>query len=573
MTVAAQTFTGAYDSFGRYRLKLTMDETAVNTSGNSSSGTATLVLEGAGGYDFNGWTTSGSISVNGYVILSWNDVRPSGSWSGSVTLATDSWTATHNTNGSKTVAVSASFNATGTPDSYGPGSVISVSGNYVLTDIARVPTAPPQATAANVTADSADLSWGASTFYGSTPDYAYYLSKVSDFASLVTSGWQGNDRTKTYTGLDRGTTYYHRNRAKDSEGTSAYSTARSFTTLHTVPDKPATPVIGTVTSSSVAVDTTDPAYVGAAVTGREVELRQGTTVIQTKTTADPTFTGVPRNAEYTVRFRVQNAIGWGPWSNDAPVTIPGTPPSAPSGYAVTNIAATSAMVLTGSIADNGGAVPTQMRVKVSTTASDAGLVQTVTNTEYAPTRIVGLNENTVYYVAAAAYNTAIGGGWGPYGSWVSFTTKNNVPNGPTGLSFTGITGTTATLQWTAPSDLNGSTILNSVILIATNPSMTANARTINVPAGSLSQVIDSLTPGTQYWVYVWTESNNGLGSYSAQATFTTTGGGGISSGVYYDVPGVGIRFCEVWYEPPVGGVPKRCEVYYDVAGVPKLVIA
>jgi len=568
MTVAAQTFTGAYDSFGRYRLKLTIDETAVNTSGNSSSGTWTLTLEGVGGYDFNGWSTSGSVTINGGSVASWNEVRPSGSWSGSVTLANGSWSAGHTTNGTKTIAVSASFNATGTPDSYGPGSVISVSGNYALTDIARVPTTPPQATVSNLTTTGATLSWGASTFYGTTPDYAYYLSKVADFATLVTSGWQGNDRTKDYT-LERGTTYYHRNRAKDSEGTSGYSTARSFTTPHTKPDKPIAPSVGSITQTSASVNTTDPAYVGAAVTGRETQVLLNGVVVFTATTSDPTFSSLTRSRNYTTRFRVQNAIDWSDWSNETAFSTPGAPPSAPTGYTVTDIASTTAKVSTGTIADNGGVAPSKTRIKLSTTASDAGLLQTITLDQWAPVRLKGLAENTPYYVAEAAYNDAISGGWGPYGAWVPFTTLNTVPNQPT-LSVSGSPGsTTATLQWTMPSDLNGTTITGWVLRVANDLALTVNVRDIFVPAGSLSQVVDLLVAGTQYYAEVWSQTGAGNGSTSNVLGFVTSGGAGAGSGVWIDVAGTP-KFAEVWLD--VGGVPKLCEVWIDVAGTPKKAI-
>jgi hypothetical protein len=572
MTVAAQTFTGAYDSFGRYRLKVTLDETSVNTAGNSSSGTVVLTLEGAGGYDFNGFTTSGSLVVNGVTIYSWNEVRPSGSWSGSVTLVTGSWTAAHTTNGTKTIAVSASFDARGTPDSYGPGSVISVSGNYTLTNITRLPTAPSGLVVSNLTSTGARLDWGASTSYGTIDEgYGQYLALDEDFTTYAKPAtWLGNQRYYVYSNLKRGTEHFFRTRYGDTEGIGPYSGIKSFTTPHEKPDKPVAPSVSGITQTTANINTTDPAYVGAGVTGRETQIRNGTTVVKTYTSSDPAATGLPRNTALNVRFRVENAIGWSDWSDDTDFQTPGAPPSAPTNYNVSEIAATSALVSTGLIADNGGVVPSQIRVKVSTTASDSGLIQTNTMAQWGPLRVTGLTEGTQYYVAEAAYNDAVSGGWGPYGAWVPFTTLTTVPHPPTSLAFGSITNNTATATWAAPADLNGATIESYRLVIATDLAMTANVREIIVPDTSLSQVVDALTAGTQYYGRIYTMTDMGRGSIGGRVAFTTTGGSGTTSGVYIDVAGVP-KFAEVWLD--VAGVPKKCEVWVDVAGTPKLCVA
>jgi len=64
-------------------------------------------------------------------------------------------------------------------------------------------------------------------------------------------------------------------------------------------------------------------------------------------------------------------------------------------------------------------------------------------------------------------------------------------------------------------------------------------------------------------------TSNGLGSSSAVVSFATTGGGGVTSGIWLDVAGVP-KFSEVWLD--VAGVPKLCEVWLDVAGVPKMLV-
>ena len=441
-------------------------------------------------------------------------------------------------------------------------------GNF--TDYARPPGAPGANVVSNLTSTGFKVSWGAASSVVTPLDYGQYLALDSGFATYaVTATWLASGvREYTYTGLQRGTDHWFRTRARSSEGSGAYNTAVKITTPHTVPDKPATPVLSSVTQNSAVIATTPPAYVGAGVTAREVRIQLNGVTVETKTTEDPTFTGLTRNSAYKVSYRVQNAIGWSSWSNEVDVQTPGTVPSAPTSYAAYDIASTSAMVSTGTIADNGGAVPSQARVKVSTTQSDVGLVQTVTSPEWAPIRLSGLTKNTQYWVAEAAYNTAAGGGWGAYGAWVPLLTRDNVPNGPV-VTSSAIGGTVATLQWAAPTALNGAVVDEYHVLIAKNASLTDSPREFVVNSSTFAQVVDLLTPGTPYWAVVWTTTNNGRGSTSAIHTFTTTGGGGSTSGVWLDVAGTP-KFCQVWLD--VGGVPKLCEVWLDVAGVPKKLI-
>jgi len=479
----------------------------------------------------------------------------------------------HAANGQLSGTVTVAVNGVGISGSSDFDTPVSGSLNFSngngFTNYTRLPGAPGLPVVSNLEATSCKFSWAAASSPVAITDYGQYLAKNADFTVMHTPAtWIGTAREFTYSNLSRGTEYWFRTRARSSEGTGPYTTAVKITTPHTVPDKPPTPSVGSITSTSAQVNTTDPAYVGAGVTGRETQVREGTTVVATSTSADPTFNSLLRSKNYTVRYRVRNAVGWSEWSNNKAFQTPGTPPSAPAGYTVTEIAATTVKVTTGTIADNGGAVPSQIRVKVSTTASDMGLVDTITQEQWAPIVIPGLSENTNYYVAEAAFNTAIGGGWGEYGPWVPFSTINTVPTPPQNLDVDDITETTATATWVAPDDLNGSVISYYVLLVADDPALTQNLRTINVGSGT-SQVIDNLTGAKSYYVRVYSMTNNGRGSISGLVSFTTEGGGGSSSGIYIDVGGTP-KFAEVWID--IEGVPKLCEVWIDVAGTPKLCV-
>ena len=544
------------------RMYTTISDDSAN---NRSSVTVRLQARKTNGFTSQG-NRQGSINIGGDVASMSGNIAVGSDW---VTLGSNQKWVSHTSDGkgvAQAITIS-SARVVGSSDwdTNVNGSATLEVNNF--TDYTRVPGAPGANSISDLTPTGFKMSWGAASNPFGSIEYAQYLGADSGFSVYaVPTSWIGSARAYTYSGLKRGTSYWFRSRARNPDGNGSYNTATKITTPHTVPDKPPTPSVQSATQNSVTINTTDPTYVGAGVTAREIELRQGTTVVQTKTTADPVFSGLVRNGSYTARFRVQNAEGWSAWSNDAAVQLPGQPPSAPTNYIVYDIAATSATVSTGTIADNGGAAPSRVRAKISTTQSDTGLVGTVENSEWAPIRLSGLTEGTQYYVAEAAYNTALNGGWGPYGSWVPLLTKNNVPNAPI-LSSSAVGGTNATLQWTVPTDLNGSTIAEYHILVASNASLTLNVREFVVPDNSLAQVVGSLTNATQYWAVVWSVTDNGRGSSSAIHTFTTTGGSGSTSGVWIDINGVP-KFAEVWLD--VAGVPKRVEVWIDVAGVPKM---
>ncbi|QNN98084.1 minor tail protein [Microbacterium phage Fede] len=412
--------------------------------------------------------------------------------------------------------------------------------------------------------------WG----LGSTaPAHAMSRADTSNMGtnrtSLAYPTTGGNaQHTVVWTGLTPHKTYYFLDTVRGRPNVWVES---AVITVHARPNQPDAPGIVSKTPTSLNLSTTPPTYVGGGITQREtqISLNNFATVLQTSThLTAPSFTGLTRVQPYKARTRVHNGVDWSDWSEIASTPTPGAPPSAPTGYTVYDIASTSAKVSTGSISDNGGAVPTQARVKVSTTASDAGLINTVTQTTWSPVYLTGLTEGTAYYVALAAFNTVESGGWGPYGAWVPMSTVANVPNAPL-LSLDSASSTFVTLKWTAPSDLNGAVIANYKLRVGSNQGLTANVQDFTIPAGTLSQVVTSLTAATNYWAEIYTETNNGRGSGSTVLAFATTGGGGGSSGIWLDIAGTP-TFCEVWYSG-ADGVPKLCEVWYNGAdGVPKL---
>ncbi|WVX89576.1 minor tail protein [Microbacterium phage HitchHiker] len=414
--------------------------------------------------------------------------------------------------------------------------------------------------------DSTD--WG----LGTTSAPAHQLQRseqsnmASPFATTYPSSSGGAAHAVAQTGLVPFKSYYFRNAHRARTGNWAYS---GVLAVHSRPGEAPAPTVSSKTSSSISVSAGYPSYVGGGILERQTQISRNNFVDivgSTNANFNISFSPLPRTTLHQIRTRVRNAEGWSDWSETLTVMTEGTPPSAPVGLAAYEIASTSFRLGLGTISDNGGAVPTQVRVKISTTASDAGLIRTDTYPQWYAPRITGLTKNTTYYVSQAAFNSVEGGGWGPYSGWMGVKTLANVPNAPA-LSAQSVTASSATLQWVAPTDLGGATITGYRIRIGSNRSLTANAREFLTAANVLTQVFTDLS-GT-YYAEVWTETSNGRGSSSPLLTFTTTGGG-ATSGVWFSGADGIPRFAETWFSG-ADGVPRLAEVWFSGAdGVPRL---
>ena len=412
-----------------------------------------------------------------------------------------------------------------------------------------------------------------STGTGNSPIIEWQLQRARNNTFTTDASNHVSSGTTVFTDMSPGQQWFFRARGRNALGWGAWSGTSNATTLN-VPGTPGPATVSNITATTADITCVNPASNGgASISGREIQI---SVVEDFSTVAFSHFsvpllyskTGLTRNTQYYVRHRTQNAVGYGGWSPTTSFHTPGTPPTAPTGYVATNIASTSAFVSLGSISDNGGISPSQARVKVSTTASDAGLVDTVTSS-WSPVQLTGLTKGTTYYVAQAAFNTALNGGWGPYGSWVSFSTRSDVPNAPV-LSLDSTAGDTATISWTTPSDLNGSTIHSYSLRVSDDQGQIVNVRNFSTAAGVLVKIVDLLVEGKTYYATVWAETDKGAGSRSEHLSFQLAGSGS-SSGLWLDVSGTP-KFCEVWLD--VAGTPKLCEVWIsDPTGTPRLAVS
>lgn len=448
------------------------------------------------------------------------------------------------------------------------GTVLGDSGfsgqTYALPRITQIPAAP--------TAGAIDLITNTSVRYNATPgdnggsaitSREVQYSTSSSFASGNTTLTPASLTNVALSGLTPRTRYYVRSREINAVGNGTWSTTTQFDTVD-APDAP-TLAVGAKTTTTIAVTLTDPAYTGGGITARQTQIATGpgfSTVLATDTTTTPAFASLTRATPYYIRSRVQNATGWSAWSTTLQVITNVDLPSAPTGYSTSDLASTTTYVGGGAVADNGGGTINNLRVEYNTTASSSGST-VVTVGSNASAFLSGLTAGTLHYARMAVANSGDGGGWGAYGSWVSFTTKGNVPTPPQGLAAGSITDTTATLSWTAPASQNGATNTGYTLRVATDPTFSTGLQVFSLGTAVLSKLASGLLKGTTHYAQVWQNSNNGVGSFSPVISFLTTGVPEVPTSIWMRIAGVW-EAGTLWQK--IGGVWKQGELWQKISG-------
>lgn len=185
------------------------------------------------------------------------------------------------------------------------------SGAYSASKTIKTPIKPPAVPsnpAASATADSVTVSWGRVT--GATSYDLQFNGTV--YNTTATS--------RTMSGLTAGTSYNYAVRAKNGGGTSAYSAAKSVTTI---PGQPAN-VSARASSDSVTVSW------NAAKGAASYDLKFNGTVYNTTATSK-TVTGLREGTNYSYAVCAKNGSGSGAYTASRSVRTPLRPPAVPSG--------------------------------------------------------------------------------------------------------------------------------------------------------------------------------------------------------------------------------------------------
>ena len=289
-------------------------------------------------------------------------------------------------------------------------------------------------------------------------------------------------------------------------------------TTTSVPDAPTSLTATAQTGgTSVELDWTAPDDGGATITEYQYRYQEGTTAGGTwtdtdSTTTSHTITGLDKGTEYTFQVRARNSEGEGDASNTDTVTTLTTTPNAPTSLSATTTRTTAILTWTAPT-DDGGTPITEYQYRYQE-GSTAGGAWTDTNSTAVTFTISSLDPSTEYTFQVRAVNSA---GNSAASSAVTESTLTTVPGAPTGLSATAQTGgTSVELDWTAPTNNGGSTIIDYEV--SSDDGGTWNS----TGSATTSYTVTGLDKGTEYIFRVRAvNSPHGDGDASASVTETT----------------------------------------------------
>ncbi|MGA9365007.1 MAG: T9SS type A sorting domain-containing protein [Bacteroidota bacterium] len=298
-------------------------------------------------------------------------------------------------------------------------------GIYVLSSLSAVappptPTLSSPSNGATGVSITPTLSWNASTGAAS---YQLQVSTSSSFTTTVVNQSGITATSYAVSGLTNNTVYYWRVNATNAGGTSAYSTARNFTTIVAAPS---TPTLSSPSTGATGVSITPTlswnASTGAASYQLQVSTSSSfTTTIVNQSGITATFyavSGLTNNTVYYWQVNATNAGGTSAYSSNWSFTTVVAAPSAPTLSSPSNGATGVSIAPTLSWNASTGATSYQLQVSTSSSFSTTVVNQSgITATSYA---VSGLTNNTVYYWRVNATNA---GGTSAYSTAWSFTTS------------------------------------------------------------------------------------------------------------------------------------------------------
>jgi len=386
------------------------------------------------------------------------------------------------------------------------------------------PTLASPANGATGISISPTLSWNASS--GAT-SYRLQVSTTSGFSSTVIdqSGITGTSRAVS--GLSNNTTYYWRVNATNAEGTSAWSSVWSFTTVVAAPSpptlaSPANGATGVSTSPTLSWNTST----GATSYRIQVSSNSSFTSIVFDqggiTGTSRAISGLSNNTIYYWRVNATNAGGTSAWSIVWGFTTVVAPPPPPTLVSPANGA--TGISTNPTLTWNPSSGATSYRLQVSTTSGFSSTVIDQSGITGTSRAISGLSNNTTYYWRVNATNA---GGTSAWSSVWSFTTVagGGLEVTPSdGLSSSGPQGgpfnppsKAYTLRNTGGSSINWSASLalnsNWITLSSTSGALAPNATT--TVTVSINSNANGLPPSANYSdTLYFTNTTNGNGNTS-----------------------------------------------------------
>jgi hypothetical protein len=288
-------------------------------------------------------------------------------------------------------------------------------------------------TVGSLTHNSASLSFTVSATNGSAvTNYELQLSTSSSFSSILQSATGTVSPTsKTWTGLSRLTTYYHRSRVKNAYGWGPY-TSVSFTTSGQVPSAPSDYSVSDVASTTVYVTLPTVADNGGlpllswqyALNTVASDTGATTSAISSEYIA-PFLQNLLPGTTYFFKMLVRNSLGasaYGPWVS---FTTRADVPTPPTSVAVSAITETTATVSWAAPTDLLGSTLWGYTVRFAqNTAFSRGLLEYTSSDGSLSQALTGLLPGTNYYIQVTAISANGPGSRSPI---VSFKTLGTAP--------------------------------------------------------------------------------------------------------------------------------------------------
>jgi len=229
-----------------------------------------------------------------------------------------------------------------------------------LTVVIAAPNAPTIGTA-TASPGAATVTWTAPVANGGLARTSYeVVVSTGGSAVLTVTGVSPTATSRTVTGLTNGTTYTLQVRAVNFFGPGPLSAASNPVTPVALPGAP-TGVIANRGANSASLSWTAPASNGGSpITGYQIQVRVGTTLVRTDaitgTATSTVVTGLFNGTAYNFRVRAVTAFGVGAASassntvtpaNNPPAPLIGAPTQGPVGGSLTAIANWGAPATTG----------------------------------------------------------------------------------------------------------------------------------------------------------------------------------------------------------------------------------
>jgi fibronectin type 3 domain-containing protein len=345
--------------------------------------------------------------------------------------------------------------------------------------IPSVPTLLSPANAATGQVTNVTLSWNAST---GASTYRLQVSTDQNFGTTFFNDSTLTGTSQAMSGLAASTIYYWKVNAKNSAGTSAYSTTFSFTTAIAAP---AAPTLTAPANAATGQASSLTLTWSASATATSYRIQVSTSSAFTTTFLDQSnvtgtsqaLTGLASSTTYYWRVSASNAGGTSAYSSTFNFTTVVVVPAAPTLSAPANGATNQPLIQT--LSWNASVGASSYGLQVSTDQNFASPIFDQTGITGTSQGLTGLSNGTTYYWRVNATNS---GGTSAYSTAFSFTTSTG-STGQLGVNLPDMLATAGTAI-SVPVGVTGFLHIGSISLtISFDKTVLTYTGTANAPAG------------------------------------------------------------------------------------------